>query len=235
LAKRAKKTKKSEEDEAPRGPFDYFVGVDNGPTALWTILGADGKLVAHFPVPTKTTKNYQRTVDREVTRINVHQLREMFRPYVGKNILFAVEKPMVMPQRFQATLTAVRAFEATLVAFELMQQDGVGVSYTIANSLDWQKPMIPEALARKEKGKLAEKRRKKLLAACKKKGKTREETARILEWATKKFDYARTAKTDILGEAANDVARKMFPDLVTDDADSVLLAAYARRKHLALQ
>jgi hypothetical protein len=50
-----------------------------------------------------------------------------------------VERPYVNPQGFKASVSALRALEATLICIEF-----AGISYQYVDSRDWQKVMLPK-------------------------------------------------------------------------------------------
>ena len=57
------------------------------------------------------------------------------------DICLRIERPMVNPMRFAATLSAMRALEATVIFFE-----GRKIPYSYIDSKEWQKVMLPEGL-----------------------------------------------------------------------------------------
>ena len=111
-----------------------------------------------------------------------------------------------------------------------MARAGIALAYQVTDSKAWQQVFIPQALAQKAAHQLSKKKHKKLLDLCKKKKKTKEETKKIMDFAAKRFDVSRTEKVNLLGDAANEAAKTLYPEIQTKDADSVLIAEYARRK-----
>jgi hypothetical protein len=115
-----------------------YVGIDNGISGSVGIVDANG-VGYQYPTPTKSCLNYQKTKVKNITRIDVKALREMLcnieRNKVG---MVAIERPMVNPQRFEATTSALRALEATIIVLE-----SLGLGYEYIDSKEWQKKMLP--------------------------------------------------------------------------------------------
>ena len=125
-----------------------FIGIDNGVSGSIGIIDEEGK--AHlFPTPTKSDLNYQKTKVKHITRIDVGTLRSLLKDFLyepGKlhtpenklSVKAAIERPMVNPQRFEASTSALRALEATLIVLESL---GIGKEYL--DSKAWQKKLLP--------------------------------------------------------------------------------------------
>lgn len=164
-----------------------YIGIDNGVTGTISIYNK--KEVDHFPVPTKKELSYTKT-KQYITRIDINSLIRKIDFYVGDSsakALCLVERPMVNPMRFKASMSAIRALEATLIVLEDLK-----IPYQYIDSKEWQKEFLPKKILNlKSKNKSAE-----------------------------------------LKKSAIDVARRLFPDIKTKDADSLLIMEYARRKNL---
>ena len=131
-----------------------YVGIDNGSTGTVGIIFPDN--TSDFrSTPSKSVTNYQKTKAKNITRIDYPRLKEIFTTY-SKNELASwkvfLERPMVNPQRFEATTSALRAFEATLICLEELC-----ISYTFADSKAWQKYLLPLGLKGSEQQKKASK------------------------------------------------------------------------------
>lgn len=153
-----------------------YIGIDNGVTGTITIIG-DGKVI-HFPMPVKSEQSYTKA-KQNITRIDYRGLREVLlrNGCTASGAFCLLERPMVNPGRFKATVSAIRALEATLIVLEQLS-----ISFQYIDSKQWQKALLPQGL---DKGDLK--------------------------------------------KAAIDVARRLFPEIKTKDADSLLIAEYARR------
>ena len=116
-------------------PFtQIYIGIDNGVSGSVGWVAPDGQ-AGYFLTPVFSTLNYTKKA-ANVNRIDVPTLIE-YMP-VGKVF---IERPMVNPGRFQATASALRAMEATLIAVESM-----GLSYQFIDSKEWQKVMLPSGI-----------------------------------------------------------------------------------------
>ena len=119
----------------------FFIGVDNGVSGSVGIISKEG-MVAWFKTPVRSELNYTKT-KKWINRIEIPVLAEIFNVIVplDADIICRIERPMVNPLRFSATLSAIRALEATLIFFE-----GRKVPYAYIDSKEWQKAMLPSGL-----------------------------------------------------------------------------------------
>ena len=122
-----------------------FIGIDNGVSGTIGIIDEQG--VGHlYPTPVYKDLNYQKSKVKHITRINFRALRSLLHDtlrdsndYVDpKKVKAAIERPMVNPQRFEATTSALRALEATLIVLESLN---IGKEY--CDSKSWQKALLP--------------------------------------------------------------------------------------------
>lgn len=166
---------------------DVYIGVDNGVSGSFAAVG--GRWPLMFRVPTKTEQDFQKKQKR-IKRIDVWQLERVlptaFALVQDAALKAVLERPFVNPKMFNATLSAIRAWEATLITLERLK-----IPYQVIDSKEWQKIMLPKG--------------------CK------------------------GAKA--LKQASADAGRRLFPALTTiidahGDADSLLIAEYARRVQL---
>lgn len=134
-----------------------YIGCDNGVTGSIGIIDSKG-IGYQYPIPTKRYLNYQKTKVKYINRIDVDAFRDVLRPFLtlrDANIPLneesalnrsvgtleakcLLERPLCNPQRFDATTSALRALEATLIALEGL---GIGVDYV--DSKAWQKVLLP--------------------------------------------------------------------------------------------
>lgn len=125
-----------------------FIGVDNGVSGSAGILDEQGKAFL-YPTPTKQSLNYQKTKVKHITRIDVGAFRKLLSQFRYKNGVGGslttemsckalLERPMINPQRFEATTSALRALEATLIVLE-----SLGIGYEYCDSKSWQKKYLP--------------------------------------------------------------------------------------------
>lgn len=124
-----------------------YVGIDNGVSGSVGIVkeGRDAKMSY---MPTRSELSYTKA-KRNITRIDWRQLRELFctnlplgrTPDGTMVIKVFLERPMVNPGRFQATASALRALEATLIILEAFR---LPIQYV--DSREWQKVMLPSGI-----------------------------------------------------------------------------------------
>lgn len=144
---------------------DVYIGIDNGVSGsigvLWLMGNAANKMPDLFiPTPTFSSLNYTKKA-RNVTRVDVPALRRVFMAVVNHydepNVLVVLESPMINPGRFNATASALRAFEATMICIESVQRAlekragwAASLSYMTTPSRSWQKVMLPNVKGNKE-------------------------------------------------------------------------------------
>lgn len=114
-----------------------WIGIDNGITGSVGIITEDGK-VTYVKTPTKWELSYTKKV-KHITRIEGTKLYDLFKPYVGQDVHLMLERPMVNPQYFVATLSAMRSLEATLIVIEIC-----GFKFEYLPSTEWQDVLLPE-------------------------------------------------------------------------------------------
>ena len=115
-----------------------YIGLDNGVSGSIGII--TDKEIKLFKTPIKNELNYTKT-KRNINRIDVPNLILLLQPFASPQAKLWIERPMVNPQRFQATMSAIRALEATLIALEILQ-----MPYEYIDSKEWQKNLLPEGL-----------------------------------------------------------------------------------------
>lgn len=113
-----------------------YIGIDNG------VSGAIGVLNEReawwYSMPVRKELNYTKA-KKWINRVDVGRLKNI---RLGPNPMAFIERPMVNPGRFQATLSAIRCLEATLIALEQL-----GIPYQYIDSREWQKTQLPSGLA----------------------------------------------------------------------------------------
>lgn len=117
-----------------------WIGIDNGATGSIGIVREDGTVI-FGQVPSKTEQSYTKT-KQNITRIDVVALADILMNEISGNRLFAlVERPLVNPKMFKATLSGVRALEAVLNVLELH-----AIPFQYIDSKEWQKALLPEGI-----------------------------------------------------------------------------------------
>lgn len=120
-----------------------FVGIDNGVSGSIGIVpdsSEKGIVPVYYKMPVEKQLNYTKT-KAWINRIKVNDLFQILNVYGDDVATIAMERPMVNPGRFRATVSAIRALEATLIVIERL-----GMSYRYIDSKEWQKAILPAGL-----------------------------------------------------------------------------------------
>jgi hypothetical protein len=119
----------------------YYVGIDNGVSGSIGILDPEFSIQDRFFLtPVIEQYNYTKA-KKKIHRIDVVGLRHILDPLKGDIARLMLERPMVNPGRFQATASALRALEATLIILEELQ-----IPYEYIDSKGWQKLLLPQGI-----------------------------------------------------------------------------------------
>lgn len=117
-----------------------YIGMDNGVSGSLGIITP--REVFYYHTPVKKVLNYTKT-KKWLHRIDGIKLKEILLSF--KNAKVYIERPLVNPSRFQATISAIRALEATLIVLE-----DLGIPYEYCDSKGWQKLLLPSGLEKEE-------------------------------------------------------------------------------------
>jgi hypothetical protein len=162
-----------------------FIGIDNGVSGSIAILREDGAVKHFSPTPIIRCLNYTKK-KQFLNRVDGNKLAEIFIQNVLSRSVCYIERPMINPTRWKASVSAIRALEATLIILESLD-----IPYYYIDSKEWQKELLPK--------------------------------------------HDKKEKDIDLKFMACEVAKRMFPKVFRDkkvkDADGLLIAEYARRKH----
>lgn len=118
-----------------------YVGIDNG-----TSSNGIGVITSHragflYKTPVKKEASYTK-VKKNISRIDYPKLLKIFEDlkveFKGESFLVGLERPMVNPGRFFASMSAMRALEATLIVLE-----NLSFPYVYLDSKEWQRVLLP--------------------------------------------------------------------------------------------
>lgn len=126
-----------------------FLGIDNGVSGSLTILNEHAGVILHIKTPVNNCLNYTKKKSF-VNRLDVHKMREALL-YAGSDSFCFMERPMINSFRFNASLSAIRCLEATLILLEER-----GIPYSYIDSKEWQKALFPSGLKGDELKRAAE-------------------------------------------------------------------------------
>jgi hypothetical protein len=121
-----------------------YISVDNGVTGSLTIMWAEK--VVWYPTPVRKCLDYTKT-KKWLNRVDGEELKEIL--MTGEedcqSTLAILERPMINPIRWNASMSAIRCLEATLIVLELLK-----LPYSFIDSKIWQKELLPSGLQKEE-------------------------------------------------------------------------------------
>ena len=113
------------------------IGIDNGTTGTIAIINNKSAIYASMPIKKELSYTKKK---QYITRIHWKDLGNYLRDNVGKqcSAFCLIERPMVNPMRFKASMSAIRALEATLIVLERLE-----IPYQYIDSKEWQRALLP--------------------------------------------------------------------------------------------
>jgi hypothetical protein len=121
-----------------------YIGIDNGTSSNGIGVVTDRGKSYLFKTPVKKELSYTK-VAKKISRIDFPKLVEIFEEIKEiaeeDEILVGLERPMINPGRFFASMSAMRALEATLIVLEANE-----FSYVYLDSKEWQHVLLPKGL-----------------------------------------------------------------------------------------
>jgi hypothetical protein len=127
-----------------------YIGIDNGTTSNGIgVVSTTGESWL-YKTPVKKEPSYTK-VAKNISRIDHPKLLEIFTEISnnaknkGVGMLAGMERPMVNPGRFFASMSAMRAVEATLIALEALE-----IPYVYLDSKEWQHVILPKGTEKEE-------------------------------------------------------------------------------------
>lgn len=114
-----------------------YVGCDNGVSGTIGIVGDD--IEPYFTkTPVKSEQDYTKG-KKNITRLDSLKFMSLFNGMNKNELVFLIERPMVNPTRFTATVSALRCHEAMLNVIEIL-----GCKHMYIDSKEWQKELLPK-------------------------------------------------------------------------------------------
>lgn len=123
-------------------PDKIYIAIDNGVSGTIGYTNKDGTLKGFFKLPVFSSYNYQKQA-KKITRIDTDKLTIILINIkkLAPHYHVSIERPMVNPTRLQASFSALRALEATLIVLERLKLP----KYFI-DSRHWQKVILPKGV-----------------------------------------------------------------------------------------
>ena len=112
-----------------------YIGIDNGVSGTIAILTDNETIFVKTPV--KKEQDYTKA-KKIITRVDVSALKELLEPFANDAFIL-LERPLVNPNRFAATASALRCHEAELTVIEML-----GIPLQFIDSKEWQKALLPK-------------------------------------------------------------------------------------------
>lgn len=119
-----------------------FIGIDNGVTG--TIGCIFDNKSWFFETPVKIEQNYTKAkgnISRVVFKDLFLRLWNISIECNNPSIMCLIERPMINPGRFKASISGVRALETTLDVIEELE-----IPYQYEDSKAWQKELLPKGV-----------------------------------------------------------------------------------------
>ena len=118
-----------------------YLGFDNGVSSRGIGIIYPDKPAKVLKLPIFNEASYTKK-EKHINRINTPELRKiLLSELVGmstRDVLCGLERPMINSARFAASMSAIRALEATLIVLE-----DIGLNYIYMDSKEWQVCMLP--------------------------------------------------------------------------------------------
>jgi hypothetical protein len=122
-----------------------YIGIDNGVSGSIAILDDNGKILFYAPTPVKKCLDYPKK-KKFLNRLDGKKFENLLIKYIeDDDCVCYIERPMVNPTRWNASISAVRCMEASLIVLELLE-----VPYQWIDSKEWQKELLPSGAHKEE-------------------------------------------------------------------------------------
>jgi len=122
----------------------YF-GIDNGVSGAIAILKSNGEKY-FFQTPVINVQDYTKT-KKNINRLNCNEFYRILK--IGleneKDVKVLLERPMINPMRWTASISAARCLEAELICLETMK-----ISYSFLDSKCWQSQLLPKGIEKEQ-------------------------------------------------------------------------------------
>lgn len=116
-----------------------YIGIDNGTTGTIGIVGNETEPQLHH-TPVKKEQDYTKA-KKQVTRLDCIGLKSILDQFNHNEICVVMERPMINPTRWTASMSAIRCLEATLIILEML-----GIPHQFIDSKEWQREMLPKGI-----------------------------------------------------------------------------------------
>jgi len=128
--------------------IDLYVGIDNGVSGTVGIIGEGYS--EFFKTPTIFGQDYVKR-SQNVTR-NDHGVLKFFLERCAlraKRMFVLIERPMINPRMFKASISATRCMESQLIILDYLAEEHY-VVHQFCDSKEWQKTQLPKGTTGKD-------------------------------------------------------------------------------------
>jgi len=117
--------------------FEVVIGCDNGVTGSIGVINCVSGKTYFIKTPSFSSQNYTKKKGN-ISRIKHDELYNFLAQFKEYKCHVLIERPLVNPARFSATISGVRALESTLIVIEQLKY-----SYNYEDSKKWQQLLLP--------------------------------------------------------------------------------------------
>jgi len=115
-----------------------YIGIDNGVSGSIGVINPSTQTTSFLRTPIFEYQDYNK--DRKhISRIDTPTLENWIKQFLNPIVL--LERPMKNPGRFNASISALRALEATLIVLERLE-----FPYMFVDSKEWQQELLPKGV-----------------------------------------------------------------------------------------
>lgn len=113
-----------------------YIGIDNGVSGTIGIITEQHYFF--YQTPVKKSQDYTKA-KKLVTRIDIIELKTILS--LHKNPFAIIERPFINPGMFKTSMSAIRAYEATISFLEVNE-----IGYETIDSKEWQRELLPTGI-----------------------------------------------------------------------------------------
>lgn len=114
-----------------------YIGIDNGVSGTIAIVG-DTIQTFFSKTPVVKVQDYTKA-KKMISRLDAMSLYDRLKDLDPLNSFCLIERPMLNPTRWTASISAARCHEAMLIIIELLR-----IPYAFVDSKEWQRKMLPK-------------------------------------------------------------------------------------------
>lgn len=128
-----------------------YVGIDNGISGTIGVIDETGTPLNFLLTQSKHEQSYTKT-KKNIGRLQYDWFYDVMKAYASMNVpcKAIMERPMINPGRFDATISAVRCLEAMLICLEHLN-----IPHQYIDSKQWQRELLPAGIKGSEELKKA--------------------------------------------------------------------------------